>query len=228
MRMSNVTRFSAPAIALMAILLSACAPDPERRELQFMPDMYRNPALKPQERYEFLKGSSAMLVPPEGTVPRGFSPYPFTVIEGEKAGEALRNPLPRTREVLEIGRKYYNIHCAVCHGVVGSGDGLVTLVHREAGMPVPPSLYTEKIAEWPDGLLYHTISMGQGQMPGYAARIDPMHRWAIVHYVRALEAAANPSEVEVEMMQRRGIDPRVDDNPYLSGADAQLFLGGTN
>lgn len=212
-----------------ALALAGCAPDPERRELEFMPDMYRNPALKAREQYDFLRAGQAMLVPPEGTIPRGFNPYPFDVIEGEKAGQALRNPLPRTRDVLDIGRKYYNIQCALCHGVVGSGDGLVTQVHREAGMPIPPELYSDKIREeWPDGQIYHVITKGQGQMPGYANRIDSLHRWAIVHYIRALGEAANPTEGELELMERRGLDPRREDDPYRSGADAQLYLGATD
>lgn len=229
MRKFSVSRTTLLAIAFAAVFASGCKPNPERRELEFMPDMYRNPALKAQQEYAFLSGGSAMLVPPEGTIPRGFSPYPFTVVEGAKAGEALRNPLPMNRETLEIGRKYYNIHCALCHGVVGSGDGSVTLVHREAGMPIPPELYSDKIRnDWKDGELYHTISVGQGQMPGYASRIDPMHRWAIVHYVRALGEAANPTERDLELMERRGLDPRVEDDPYRSGADAQLFLERRN
>lgn len=221
---------TATATALLAAaVLAGCAPDPERRERQFMPEMYVNPALKAQEQYEFLRASQAMLTPPEGTIPRGFNPYPFTVVEAEKAGQALRNPLPPTRDVLEIGRKYYNIHCALCHGVVGSGDGLVTQAHREAGMPIPPELYSDSIRdEWADGKLYHVITKGQGQMPGYANRIDSMHRWAIVHYIRALGEAAHPSERDLEIMQRRGLDPRTEDDPYKSGADAQLYLGVTD
>jgi len=32
------------------------------------------------------------------------------------------------------------------------------------------------------------ISKGKGTMPGYAARISLEDRWAIIHYVRALQA----------------------------------------
>lgn len=198
------------ALAILSGVLlatAACGPDPEQRELQYFPDMYRNPAVKPQEEYPFFKVGSAMLAPPEGTLPQGdFTPYPYELPEGERAGEELVNPLPRTREVLLTGQKYYNIHCAVCHGKVGAGDGLATRVHREQGMPIPPSLYTEKISDWKDGQIYHTIMVGQGQMPGYAARIAEEHRWAIVHYVRALGIAGNPTEDQLETADRLGWD----------------------
>ncbi len=202
-----------PLVAAVGVLVSACAPDPERRQREYMPDMYRNPAVKAQDEYSYFRTGSAMLVPPEGTVPRGFEPYPFSVVERERAAE-LENPVPLTRQNLEIGRKYYNIHCMVCHGVVGSGDGQSTLVHTDAGMPVPPPLYSESIREeWTDGELFHVISVGQGQMPGYKDRITREHRWAIVHYVRALGIAATPAEEDLEEVERLGWDAREMDRP---------------
>ncbi len=193
-------------------LLAACSPDPEGREFEFMPDMYRNPAVKAQEYHEFFKNGNSNLMPPANTVPIGFEPYPYSIVEGEKAGEELENPLPLTRKNIELGQKYYNIHCIVCHGEVGAGDGLATLANRPNGMPIPAELYSEKIMnEWKDGQLYHTITLGQGQMPGYANRISQEHRWAIVHYIRALGIAANPSEIDLEVVEARGLDAKEED-----------------
>ncbi len=200
-------------LAAVALLASACAPDPERREREFMPDMYRNPAVKAQDEFDYFRTGSAMLVPPEGTIPRGFEPYPFGIAERDKAA-GLENPLPVSRRMLETGRKYYNIHCMICHGVTGSGDGQTTLVHQEAGMPVPPPLYSQSIREeWTDGELFHVISMGQGQMPGYRDRISREHRWAIVHYTRALGLAADPTEEDLEAVERLGWDAPEMDRP---------------
>lgn len=216
---ANLLRIAGAAVAVAGgIVLVGCSPNPERRELEFLPDMYRNPALKPQEQYAFLKFGNSNLMPPAGTIPVGFTTYPYRITEGARAGEELANPLPMTQEVLLTGRKYYSIHCAVCHGDTGAGNGLVTLAYRENGMPIPPSLYTDKIREWKDGELYHTITMGQGQMPAYGSRIDPANRWAIVHYVRALGEAAAPSEAALQEAQRLGsnaseTDPYRVDNP---------------
>lgn len=226
-RLSGLGMILAPVAAMLAIaVLTGCAPDPESRELQFMPDMYRNPALKPQESYEFFADGSAMRQPPEGAIARGFFPYPFEIAERELA-KGMENPVPVSLEAFQTGKKYYNVHCRVCHGTVGSGDGLATVVRNpQKGMPIPPELYSEKImSEWSDGELFHVITMGQGQMPGYATRIDPEHRWAIVHYVRALGVAANPTEADLEAAEDWPT-PREDDDPYRTlGPGQQLYLG---
>lgn len=208
-------RFLLASAALLS--LAGCKPNPNNREREYLPDMYRNQAVKAQESVPFFRTGSSMLMPPAGTVARNFEPYRYKIIEGAIADKELKNPLPRTHEVLELGRKYYNINCAVCHGKVGAGDGMVTQVHREAGMPIPPSLYTEKIRkEWHDGQIYHTITLGQGNMPAYGARIEPSVRWAIVHYVRALGEAASPTPEDVEAAKSQNLNAAILDaeNPY--------------
>jgi mono/diheme cytochrome c family protein len=211
-----------------AALLAGCKPNPENREIQFMPDMYFNQAIKSQESSPFFADGSGMRTPPAGTLSMNHKPYPYSIVEGAKADKELQNPIPVTREVLETGRKYYNIHCKVCHGVVGSGDGPVTLVHREAGMPIPPQLYSDKIRkEWQDGQLYHTIQMGQGQMPAYGTRMTEDQKWAVVHYVRALGRAAHPSEEDLKGAESAGMtNAEALDNPYRADRRSpQLYLG---
>lgn len=224
--MVNRTFLYTILIFATAAALSSCYRDPERRELQFMPDMYRNPAVKAQESYAFFKDGSGMRMPPEGAVSVGYRPYPYDIAEREKA-RVLENPLEPTRENFMLGKKYFNIHCRPCHGVVGSGDGLVTQVHRENGMPVPPSLYSDKIrGEWYDGEIFHVITKGQGQMYGYESRISVENRWAIVHYVRALGEAANPSPEDLEVVAQEGINVQEVDDPYREfDVNNQLYLG---
>jgi len=218
-------------LAVAVASLAGCDRDPERREIQFMPDMYFNPAVKAQEPNTFFADGSGMRTPPEGTVSRKFTPYPYSIIEGEKAGKELENPVPVTAATLAMGRKYYNIHCKVCHGTVGAGDGLVTQAHREKGMPIPPSLYSDKIRnEWSDGLLYHTIKMGQGQMPAYGQRMTEEQKWAVVHYVRALGRAAHPTEADLAAVEKRGWTDQAQklDDPYRAESKPlQLYLKGT-
>ncbi|CAN5503875.1 hypothetical protein BH09SUM1_BH09SUM1_01360 [soil metagenome] len=228
--MKTLSRILTLSLAAAApLFLAACKPNPERRELQYMPDMYFNPAVKPQEENIFFKDGRGMRVAPEHTISENATHYPYTIFEGDKAGAELKNPLPRTEAVLRTGQKYFNIHCRVCHGFVGSGDGMATVVHGEGRMPIPPQLYSDKIKKWGDGQIYHTITMGQGNMPSYAARIDPINRWAIVHYVRALGAAASPSPEDLDAVKALGWDAKEMDNPYRPDAHIpQLFLGGKN
>jgi mono/diheme cytochrome c family protein len=63
---------------------------------------------------------------------------------------------------------------------------------------MPPVLYSDKVMAWPDGRIYHTITLGQGLMPSYATQILPEQRWAIVYYVRALQKAAHPTPQDLQ------------------------------
>ncbi|MCX7999921.1 MAG: cytochrome c, partial [Leptospiraceae bacterium] len=41
-----------------------------------------------------------------------------------------------------------------------------------------------------DGQIYHTITMGAGQMPAYGSQIPSEDRWKIILYVRKLQEKA--------------------------------------
>ena len=46
-----------------------------------------------------------------------------------------------------------------------------------------------RVATMPDGEYFEAISTGKGTtMPAYGARLSVEDRWAIVHYVRALQS----------------------------------------
>jgi mono/diheme cytochrome c family protein len=109
-----------------------------------------------------------------------------------------KNPLPLSTAVLEKGREKFEIYCAVCHGNDGAGNGLVNRRAQRilATAWVQPSsmhqdtLYADQYA---DGKLFNTITNGIRKMPGYASQISTKDRWAIVAYVRALQASQNAS-----------------------------------
>lgn len=71
----------------------------------------------------------------------------------------------------------------------------------------PPVLYSAKVRRWPEGRLFHVITLGQGNMPGYGYAISPEKRWAIVHYVRALQRAAFPTPEDLQEMEALGLTP---------------------
>jgi len=197
---TTVTRLIASLLAVCVVVLSGCDGRRETREFLLMPDMHFSPAIKAQEPDPFNEGGK-MRMPVEGTVPVGFHPYTITNEEADTVAMALENPLSPTIDVLRTGRKYYNIYCTPCHGSTGAGDGSV--IKTLSGMPQPPSLYEEKIRdEWTDGRIYHVITVGQGNMPAYNAKMTPEKRWAVIHYVRALGRAAYPSEEDLEMLRK--------------------------
>ncbi len=179
---STLGKFAALMLTVLAI--SACDGRRETREILNMPDMHFSYAYKAQEENPFAK-SGPMMLPAEGTVPVNFVPYTITNEEADTKAMALQNPLPRTPEVMLTGEKYYNVYCISCHGAAGDGHG--TVIRANAGMPMPPKLYSDKIRqEWTDGRLYHVLTVGQGNMPAYNTKISVEKRWAIIHYVRSL------------------------------------------
>lgn len=107
-----------------------------------------------------------------GRIDNRFSPtFPFTV----------------TEQILERGQQRYNIFCAPCHDVAGTGHGVIT----EYGMRTPPSFHDPDLRDEPVGYYFVTITDGTRVMPSYASRIPVEDRWAIVAYIRALQLSQN-------------------------------------
>lgn len=117
-----------------------------------------------------------------------------TAATGATAGNAAypdavtEFPLPVTKELLDRGEERYRVFCIVCHGPNGEGDGMV--VRR--GYTRPPSYYDERLRNAPVGHFYDVITNGFGRMSSYAHQIPVQDRWAIVAYIRALQAT-NPN-----------------------------------
>ncbi len=73
-----------------------------------------------------------------------------------------------------------------------------------------PSLQSDKARAYPDGRIYHIITMGQGVspsfglplMPSYASQIAPADRWSIVNYVRALQKSKHPTPADIDAAKK--------------------------
>jgi mono/diheme cytochrome c family protein len=101
-----------------------------------------------------------------------------------------RFPIAVTEKAMNRGRERFNIYCAVCHGLAGDGDGLVTrrALELEQGTWVKPiSFHNENLRTQQIGRMFHSISNGVRKMPGYADLISVEDRWSILLYVRALQ-----------------------------------------
>ncbi len=152
--------------------------------VELIQDMMDSPAIKAQEYDQNSPAHRGMRVPPEHTVPVGFKPYRFAT-DYEGASNNV-NPLNGNYSpaVLLTGQKYYDIHCALCHGEKGDGKSLIA----EKMALKPPVLFSDKVKNWKDGQIYHVIQMGQGVMGSYASHIPKEEwRWAVVQYVRHLQ-----------------------------------------
>jgi mono/diheme cytochrome c family protein len=151
--------------------------------------------LTPQRTYWLFEDGYGMRMPVQGTVARGFMPYPFRdqpVLEDE----GLPNPLLATEEVLTLGKNKYNTFCSPCHGNHGDGDSRL-----RGQFPNPPSLHTTRARDWSDGQIYHVLTVGQNVMASYEPYTTREERWAIVHYIRALQRAKNASDADIQLVR---------------------------
>jgi mono/diheme cytochrome c family protein len=114
------------------------------------------------------------ILPADGAVPvQGLSVIPE---------EFPANPVTADDVSLQRGKILYGIHCEVCHGALGHGDGpLAHFFDR-----TPENLTAPQITAEFDGSVYLTIVQGFGQMLALAEDLTPRERWDVVNYVRTL------------------------------------------
>ena len=139
---------------------------------------------QPAQTAQFADGKSARPIP-AGTVPRPPSPVDDVV------ALSTPNPLKIDRNTLEAGQLQFEIFCAVCHGRLGNGDGMVV----QRGFTRPPSFHVDRLRTEPDAHLYDVITRGYGAMLSYGDRVPPDVRWEIVAYIRALQAASAAEKI---------------------------------
>ena len=71
-----------------------------------------------------------------------------------------------------------------------------------------------------NGRIYHTMTLGQGLMNSYAYQLLPEQRWAVIHYVRALQKAARPTETDLAAAKRSNTNF---DSDFPDTTKAQLW-----
>ena len=154
--------------------------------------------MRNQPRYEPLDSSTlwedgmSSRPLPENTMPRGDwgQIKQDTVFYTGKIGEeefVPEMPIEVTRAVLLRGQERYDIFCSPCHAADGYGNGMIV----QRGFNQAPSFHDQRLRDETDGYYYDAISNGFGVMYGYASRIPPDDRWAIIAYVRALQYSQN-------------------------------------
>ncbi len=141
-------------------------------------DMVDQPSRKPQDSVVETNPTSV----PVGGKDR--YPPPKDIIELVRArldaGKTLVNPIPKSPESLARGREMYVLHCLVCHGKQGRGDGPV----GQKFVPQPMELNLDYVQLQPDGQLFYTISHGSIAMPFYRQAMPAEDRWHLVNYIK--------------------------------------------
>lgn len=176
------------SLILLVFLLYGCDRSRNKPGWDYFPDMFYSTAYETFTKNPNFKDGMTMRVPVQGTVPRGFAPFNYTIDEESRirAGIELINPDSATAETLSRGKKVYTIFCAGCHGETGAGDGLL---YSGGLYPLPPrpliGVEAEKLR---DGEIFHSITLGFGSMGSHASQIKEEDRWKIIHYIRQLQA----------------------------------------
>ena len=129
--------------------------------------------------------------------PMGDVPERFTGAQLDSVAPTLTNPYAggAPQAVLARGAMVFANNCMVCHGPQGAGNGPVVQPAQGAGgksfgrFPMAPAINGALTAARSDGYIYGVIAAGRGLMPPYGERVPHLDRWAVVEYVRALQAA---------------------------------------
>lgn len=161
-------------------------------------NMDQQPRKEAQEVNEFFDDNRSMRQPVEGTVARGYNKTDKAYYEGVDAnGDWIDEmPIEMTTELLYRGQERYDVYCSVCHG--GTGDGQGIIMTGNYGYVPAPTYHMDRLREAPDGELYSAIYNGVRSMPSYATQIKVEDRWAIVAYIRALQASQNVDENQIQ------------------------------
>ncbi|NWK55215.1 cytochrome c [Verrucomicrobiaceae bacterium N1E253] len=170
--------------------------------LRLFPDMDDQDKVKTQTVSNFFADGMSARKPVVGTVPRGFeidgsgisfgnsTAYSHTGVIGDAYGDGIPFEELGLADIdpqafLRHGQERFNISCMPCHGESGNGKGAAAV---KGNIPATDLTGFAK-PTYPDGKMFETITKGKGQMSGYGYNIPVQDRWAIIAYVRALQAA---------------------------------------
>lgn len=201
----NAPLFTA-AMGGMAILMG-CTSNPDSPGLEYMPDMYRSPAIEAyvdygQDPYYFGDSlAKAQRATPSARLPAAGSiafaeneanaaynfpyPYPNTAEGYEQAGLELHSPIPMTEATVAVGKVLYERFCVECHGAKGMGDGTVV---TKGGYPPPPAYNGSQLKDLSEGKMFHSITYGRNlAMGSHASQLNHKERWLVIQYVKFLQ-----------------------------------------
>lgn len=219
----------------LTVTLSSCVKDENSPGYEYMPDMYRSPAIEAYVDYgevrtwipnDSLKNRLTALQPPYGTIPYTgtedvWLPYHRLPMKGMDESHGIvtlhysdsdynysvadKNPLKFSKDNVDKGEELYTRFCDHCHGAEGAGDGEVA--NASGGSIVPPANAFSK----PEGQMFYSITYGKGVMGSHASQLSQKERWQLVQYLKVLNNGGEmPTETENAMQPTESNDSNAD------------------
>jgi mono/diheme cytochrome c family protein len=102
------------------------------------------------------------------------------------APASLANPVPPDEVSLQRGEILFDLHCSVCHGPNGQGNGPLVEYWREDARR-PANLTDARFSQYPDALLYGAVIQGVGGMPPLRENMTERQYWDVINFVRSLQ-----------------------------------------
>jgi mono/diheme cytochrome c family protein len=156
--------------------------------IELIPDMDRQPKVRPQTRSAFFADGLGSRLPVSGTVARGSGFADLPANTGHVTGQTNfveTIPIKVDELVMARGRERFTIYCQPCHSPVGDANS----VTKKLGMAVVANLHDKRIVQMTDGELFSIITNGRNNMGPYGDKLLPEDRWAVISYLRALQLA---------------------------------------
>jgi mono/diheme cytochrome c family protein len=180
------TRLAGAALLLLSTTACLRGCPSSRPPIHINPSMFNQPKALPQSESGFFYDGSTMRPPVPGTVARGELRDDPAFYEGKGPDGAFvaHSPVPVDDALRRRGHDRYGIYCQPCHDPRGDGKGILF----SRGKVPTANLHDPKYLTYPDGQIFDVITNGTGLMPGYRWPIPPQDRWAIIAYVREMQA----------------------------------------
>jgi mono/diheme cytochrome c family protein len=202
-------------VCASTLALTSCKEDPDSPGVEYMPDMYRSPALEAYVDYGNNKsmdwtqqmkaeaGINPVLSrqPVAGTIPHVKAdmaafvmPYPLnnTPEDYERSATEITSPIQSTKKNVLRGQEIYTTMCTHCHGEAGHGDGAISKNGHIQGIPD----YAGKLKDLSVGKMFHTLTYGKGLMGQHASQLNQLERWQVIEWVKLLQKGITEPEFD--------------------------------
>ncbi len=178
--------YSCKILLIFTIVLQSCWGDKGAPNYEYMPNMYESLSYEAYSENQIFEDELSARLPVEGTIPRGYSLYEYEdTNEGyDLAKKELSNPFSFAQKDILEAKELYTVHCGICHGAKGAGQGI--LVKREKILGVPS--YADPGRAITSGSTYHVIYYGRNSMGSYANQLNEKERWMVTSYVMKLKS----------------------------------------